>query len=149
MALTPDHQALRADHRALTRRGVPEEHATQLLRVVAEYPRTYVRSTDRLSRDSWARLLAALVQGRTVAEAAAAAGVSLPWLKALRRRDRALEQQVVEAAALGGTRLRGTARLECPGQHCGSTTGYDYGCARPRCREVKVTEVVQARHRES
>jgi hypothetical protein len=134
--LTPDHQALRADHRALTRRGVPEEHATQLLRVVAEFPRTYIRPADGLDRHAWARLLAALVQGRTLADAAAAAGVSRPWLKMLRRRDR-----------VGGVRLRGVARLECPGRHCVTTTGYDYGCGRPRCRQAKGRAVVGARQR--
>lgn len=141
---TPDHRALRADHRALTRRGVGEEQATQLLRAVAEEPRTYIRPY-RLTRAAWARLLAALVQGCTVAEAAARARVSRPWLKAARRRSPLLERQVVEAAALGGRRLRGVARLECPGAHCGTSTGYSYGCDRQRCRQVCVRQVLAQR----
>lgn len=143
---TPAHIALANHRRALLRCGMSEEHADRLLSVETDDPSPNLRLLD-LDIEVWARLLAALGEGQQLKRAAEMAGVPLATLKAVRRRNPVIERQVLMAAAVGGTELRGMTALECPGEWCGTATGYHYGCGLARCRDPRVAKVLEARRR--
>lgn len=96
----------------------------------------------------WA-VLAALASGALLRQAAEQASIPLPTLKRWRRRARGFERQLLAAARISRRdRLpTGITPLACPGPHCGTVTGYTYGCTRDACRTVKVDQVRQWRDR--
>ncbi|GAA3172881.1 hypothetical protein [Nonomuraea salmonea] len=103
-------------------------------------------ATWPVPRDDVLELLAALADGFDLTRACEAANLPLPTVKQWRRRFSMIDALIVAAA--GDDRhppLRPYPRLTCPGDHCGSKTGYDYGCKRPPCRSAAVEPVTDAR----
>lgn len=91
------------------------------------------------------RLLAALRGGMTLKGACVQAGVPVATVKRARRVDAEFDEAVVAAAAAAGTVLSRCPQLACPGERCGTPTGYDYGCSRDACRAAAAARVSRRR----
>lgn len=91
-------------------------------------------------------ILTALFAGADFKTAARSAGVPLPTARTWRRKYPEWDTQVVEAAASAGTVLSVTRR-DCPGQHCGTATGYDWGCFEQACKDAKWRQAAEGRAR--
>jgi len=97
--------------------------------------------------DAAARVLDGLRRGLTLKRACEAAGVHRQTVMRVRRIDDEFDEAVVAAAAEGGgSAVSRLPRLACPGEWCGTATGYDYGCSRDPCRAA-VTKREAARRR--
>jgi hypothetical protein len=91
-------------------------------------------------------ILDGLRAGLDFKAACSRAGVPLPTARGWRRKYPEWDLRAVEAAAAGGTVLSLTAR-DCPGRHCGTATGYDWGCFEQQCKDAKSRQVMDARAR--
>ncbi|GAB2859168.1 hypothetical protein GCM10022221_68420 [Actinocorallia aurea] len=79
-----------------------------------------------------------------------ARGCDHPAAGDLRRRGcPGFDDRAVTAAAAGGGTLKLLAHPPCPGNLCGTPTGYDYGCREAACREAKSAKVIAARKRKT
>lgn len=91
-------------------------------------------------------ILPHLESGLDLKAAAERAGLAVRSVVWRRRTDAEYDALVIEAAERGGRRLRPLARATCP-SHCGTPTGYDYGCRKDACRTAKSAKVIEARKR--
>lgn len=103
-------------------------------------PRTF---TDEAAE----RLLALLRSGMSLKGACEQAGVPRMTVRGARRVDEEFDEAVVAAAAQGGTVLSRLQHLACPGERCGTITGYQYGCSRDACRAAAAAKEKERRAR--
>jgi transposase len=99
-------------------------------------PRRYGRRPNHewpVDIDALLRVVKYLIAGAYLKYACERADVSVPTLKRWRRRFEDVDRLIV-AASMGPRRVQPYSRLVCPGSHCGTKTGYDYGCDREPCR---------------
>lgn len=102
------------------------------------------RRSWRESAAARERVLAGLRSGKDFRTAVEDAGVPLRTARTWRRRLPEWDRRVVADAAAGGTVLSVTVR-DCPGRHCGTATGYDFGCFEEECRAAKWRQAAKAR----
>lgn len=100
---------------------------------------------DGIDPNAKRRLTSRLQSGATLKDAARAAGIPLATVKRHRRLDPKFDARVVAAAARGGRELSLYPRQACPGERCGTPTGYDYGCRKAPCTAAKSARVTAAR----
>lgn len=93
-----------------------------------------------LTEDQQRAVLAASRNGASLAQAALAARITPELLDAALAADPRFTRML---QATRDTTMR-RARWTCPGYHCGSFTGYQYGCRRPEC-EIAVAADKQRR----
>lgn len=92
-------------------------------------------------------LLRCIASGQTILEACEATRIPPPTLKRWRRMYDEVDAAIVAAAMDGRTRrIRPAVKLQCPGPHCGTKTGYDYGCALDPCRTAVAQREFERRH---
>lgn len=136
---------------AAARSGVSAWTAAQARRDDPAFAAAVSRARAAVRQQQVDVLLAALADGRPLAEAAELAGIAIPTLKRWRRQDPDLDSRVLAAAIQGGQRLGGrtqmrpTHRLACPGPKCGTPTGYEYGCRESACTDAKTAPILQKR----
>lgn len=93
------------------------------------------------------RILVFLAEGGDFKASAARAGVPLPTARRWRRLYPDWDRRALDAAAAGGGTVLSPSGLRCPGSHCGTATGYDYGCRAETCTSAKSRQVTEGRKR--
>lgn len=92
-------------------------------------------------------ILSALRSGQDFKSAARTAGVSRSTAMRWRREDPGYDRRVLDAAAAGGGTVLSPVGRSCPGRHCGTATGYDFGCREQQCTSAKSRQVIKGREK--